>query len=220
MVRRPRSGSPEGRSMTQRRRSALTRARGKIAARVMNRVMPTTIWLRYPVKAVRPPMVNRPSSMSRAPNRLVTVVAMLATSRTPGRSITWIAPTRRARPVRSRLADSNRSLAVRSRRNARITRVPLSCSRSTRFTVSTAACSLAANGVTKVTKSPTPTPSTTAATTITGANVTDACSDRTTAPTVMIGAVTATLVTRKIACATTAVSREVRVSIVGVPNSW
>ena len=98
------------------------------------------ICIRYIRKAVRAPICISPLLTRPAPNQSTATLEALSTSITVGKIRTISRPARRAVPVRAALASPKRRTSSSSRTNARTTRMPESCSRRTRLTVSMRAC--------------------------------------------------------------------------------
>ena len=106
------------------------------------------------------PTCIEPSSIRNAPNQITATLETLSTSMTIGNMSAIRRPARSATSVTSAFATSNRSVSRASRTNARMTRMPVSCSRSTRLTVSMRVCILRNSGTIRTMMSPTATSST------------------------------------------------------------
>ena len=86
------------------------------------------------------PIFISPLSMRPAPNHNTATLEALRMNITVGNITACKRPARSAAPVTSVLTSANRSTSTGSRTNARTTRIPVICSRSTRFTVSMRVC--------------------------------------------------------------------------------
>ena len=106
------------------------------------------------------PTCMEPSWIRNAPNQITATDETFSTSITVGNASAISRPARRAVSVTSSLARAKRAVSTSSRTNARTTRMPVSCSRSTRFTVSIRVCMSRNSGTIRVMISPTPASST------------------------------------------------------------
>ena len=93
------------------------------------------------------PISSEPSAIRRLPNQSSATVDALNTSVTVGHMSAWSLPTCNAVAVRSSFAPANRAASAGSRTNARTTRMPVICSRSTRFTASIFGCMIRNFGI-------------------------------------------------------------------------
>ena len=101
-----------------------------------------------------------PSSIRNEPNQITATLETFRTSITTGNASAISRPARRAVSVTSALAFANRAVSMSSRTKARTTRMPVSCSRSTRLTASIRVCISRNSGTIRVMISPTPSSST------------------------------------------------------------
>jgi hypothetical protein len=86
------------------------------------------------------PSCSVPSFTRLAPNQITATLERLISRLTVGNIIVISRPPRRAVAVRSWLAASKRAFSSGSRTNARTTRMPVICSRSTRLMLSMQSC--------------------------------------------------------------------------------
>ncbi len=142
----------------------------------------------------------------------------LNTSITVGNISVWSRPTRSAVSVSSRFETSKRRASARSRTNARTTRIPLICSRSTRLTVSIRGCIARNCGTIREMISPTLPASTGTAITRSRESVRSSRSAITIPPMHMIGADTSIVVPISTSICTCCTSLVVRVMSDGAPN--
>ena len=98
------------------------------------------IWTRYDRYATSEPTSTLPLFTSRPPIQSTAMLARLMSRFTVGNIPDISRPPRSDTTVRSVLADSNRSDSCGSRTKARTTRIPVICSRRTRFTWSIRSC--------------------------------------------------------------------------------
>jgi hypothetical protein len=127
-------------SSTSTMRSAHTAARGIMIDMNVVIITATRIIIRYDRYAVSAPIASSCSLIAWLPNHITATLDALNTSMTVGHIAAWSLPMRNAIPVRSLFASSKRSASAGSRTNARTTRMPVICSRSTRLTVSILGC--------------------------------------------------------------------------------
>ena len=127
-------------SSTSTIRSAQTAARGTIISMKVAIMTAIRICIRYCRNAVSAPIWIAPASTRCAPNQSTATLETFSTSMTIGKISASSRPVRSAVAVRSALATPKRSVSYGSRTNARTTRMPVICSRSTRLTVSMRVC--------------------------------------------------------------------------------
>ena len=89
---------------------------------------------------MRVPTCMDPSWIRKDPNQITATLETFSTSITTGNASAISRPARNAVSVTSSLARANRAVSMSSRTKERTTRMPVSCSRSTRFTVSIRFC--------------------------------------------------------------------------------
>ena len=89
---------------------------------------------------MREPIVIWPCAIRLAPNQTTAELEQLMTSMTIGNRSAIRRPARSDVPVSSSLTTRNRPTSWCSRTNARTTRIPVICSRSTRLTLSRRSC--------------------------------------------------------------------------------
>ncbi len=121
-------------------RSAQTAARGIIIEMKVAIIIDMRICIRYMRNAVRAPTCISPPSTRAAPNQSTAMLETLRISITVGKMSAVSRPTRSDVSVSAWLASANLRVSSRSRTKARTTRMPVSCSRSTRLTVSMRSC--------------------------------------------------------------------------------
>ncbi len=175
------------------------------------------------MKAVSAPICICPSATRWAPNHSTATVEALKISMTMGKTSAMSRPTARAVPVYWVLASANRARSWSSRTNARTTRIPVICSRSTRFTQSTDSCMIRNCGIILRITSATDSASRGTATPTSQESPTSSRSAMTTPPTIMIGAETIIAAPMKTTCCTCVTSLVVREISVGAPKretSW
>ena len=199
-------------------RSAETAARGSSTA--MNVAMSTAIkiWMRYVRKAVRAPTCMSPDSMRYDPNHSTATLETFSTSSTIGNIKANSRPARSAVSVSAALASAKRSTSCRSRTNARTTRMPVSCSRSTRLTVSMRSCMTRKSGTVRTMIALTAMSSTGIATAIMSESSRSCCSAMMTPPIARIGALTSIVLVMSTSICTCCTSLVVRVMSEGAPN--
>ena len=100
------------------------------------------------------PICTVPASMANAPNHSTATLDTFMMSITTGNTSANRRPALTAVPVTSALARSKRAVSRSSRTNARTTRMPVSCSRSTLLTVSRRACISRKSGTMRLTMNP------------------------------------------------------------------
>ncbi len=127
-------------------------------------------------------------------------------------------PTRVATSVSSALAVSKRAVSSGSLTNARTTRIPVICSRRTRFTSSMRVCIARKPGTIRTITAPIAITSTGTQTTISHDSCTSSCSAMTTPPKHMIGAVTSIVQDSSTSIWTCCTSLVPRVISEGAPN--
>ena len=101
---------------------------------------PIRICIRYCRNAVSVPICSEPSWTRNEPNQITATLDTLSTSITIGNISANSRPALSAVSVTWSLAVRKRAVSTSSRTNARTTRMPLSCSRSTRLTRSIRSC--------------------------------------------------------------------------------
>ena len=121
-------------SSTSSTRSALTAARGSRMPMKVAIMTPMRICMRYCRNAMRVPTSMSPSPTRMPPNQMTATLETFITSMTAGNMRANRRPALTAVWVSSALASANRSVSWRSRTKALMTRMPVSCSRSTRLT--------------------------------------------------------------------------------------
>ncbi len=99
------------------------------------------------MNAVSSPICIWPLSTRWAPNHSTATVEALKMIMTIGKTSAMSLPTARAVPVYCVLASAKRARSWSSRTKARTTRMPVICSRSTRFTQSTDSCMMRKLGI-------------------------------------------------------------------------
>ncbi len=127
-------------------------------------------------------------------------------------------PARTAVSVTAAFASANRSVSCRSRTNARTTRMPVSCSRSTRFTVSMRACMRRNCGTIRDTMKKTEISSAGTATTRIQDSCASCCRAKKTPPMLMIGVAMSIVQVSSTSICTCCTSLVVRVISDGAPN--
>lgn len=153
-----------------------------------------------------------------APNHTTAIDDRFTTVMTIGNISASRLPVPSAKSVRSVLAFRKRCCSYSSRTKARITRLPVICSRSTRFTVSSRSCIARNNGRSRRTISVTQMPSTGTTATRTPDSGTSRPSASTMPPTHMIGADTISVNVMSASICTCWTSFVVRVISVGAPK--
>ncbi len=199
-------------------RSAATAARGIIIDIIVAIITAMRIWMRYWRNAVSEPICVVPASMPAAPNHRTATDVTFMMSMTIGKTSAKSRPARSAVSARSPLAPAKRVASWRSRTNARITRMPVSCSRSTRLTTSIRACMLRNSGSIRTTMNPMATSRIGTDTAMSQESPTSCCRARMTPPIAMIGAVTMSAKTMNTSVWTCWTSFVVRVMRVAAPN--
>ena len=159
-----------------------------------------------------------PSSIRNEPNQITATLEMFRTSMTVGNMSAMSRPARSATSVTSALARAKRAVSMSSRTNARTTRMPVSCSRSTRFTVSILACILRNSGTIRVTMSPTAISSTGTHTAISQDSCASCRMAMITPPMLSMGAATISVADISTSCWTCWTSLVERVMRLGAPN--
>ncbi|GAB3807606.1 hypothetical protein GCM10027605_38250 [Micromonospora zhanjiangensis] len=135
-----------------------------------------------------------------------------------GKSSAISRPARNATEVRSSLAAANRSVSYGSRTNARTTRMPVICSRSTRLTVSIRVCISRNNGTIRRMIRPRASTRTGTQTTISQDSPTSSRNAMITPPMHMIGAATSMVQVIMTSICTCCTSLVLRVISDGAPN--
>ncbi|GAP60342.1 hypothetical protein AHiyo1_38470 [Arthrobacter sp. Hiyo1] len=159
-----------------------------------------------------------PSSIRNDPNQITATLETLSTSITTGNMRAMSRPARNAISVTSRFAEAKRSVSMSSRTNARTTRMPASCSRSTRFTVSIRTCILRNSGTNRLTMRPTATSSTGTLTAISQDNCASCRTAMMTPPMLSMGAATMRVQDIRTSCWTCCTSLVERVISEGAPK--
>ena len=121
-------------------RTAHTWARGAIISIIVDIITLIWIWMRYCRNAVSWPICISPASTRRPPNHITPTEDAAITICTTGKKVSMRRPTRSEVVVSSLLARLKRVASHGSRTNARMTRRPAICSRSTRLSVSIRTC--------------------------------------------------------------------------------
>ncbi len=163
-------------------------------------------------------MAIRPLSMRWAPNHTTAMDDTFTTVMTIGNIRASIRPVASCMSVSSALAFPNRPCSYSSRTKARITRLPVICSRSTRFTVSSRTCIDRNSGRSRRTMSATEMPSTGTTATSTADSGTSRPSASTMPPTHMMGADTIRVNVIRTSIWTCCTSFVVRVMREGAPK--
>ena len=145
-------------SSTSVMRSALTTARGTIMNMNVAIMTAIRIWSMYCRNAVRAPTSICPWSTRWPPNHSTAAVARCMTMLITGNISTNSAPILREMSVMSWLARAKRRVSKGSFTNARITRMPVICSRSTPLMPSMRSCMVRNHGMSRETTSPSSTP--------------------------------------------------------------
>ena len=171
-------------------RVAHTRARGSIIAMNAPIITAARICRRYCKNAVNDPTCTSPASTRWPPNQRTAAVARFRISMITGNIITNKLPIRRLNRVRSALAASKRSDSNSSRVNARTTRTPAICSRSTPLIRSIFDCIVRNNGSNRPISAATTTANTTTETATSQLMPGSSRTAMTTPPTIMIGTAT------------------------------
>ncbi len=127
-------------------RSAHTAARGIMIVNVTI-ITANRICIKYARNAVSAPTSSEPSITRWAPNHRTATDETLNMNITVGYMSAWSLPTRSALSVSERLASSKRAASIGSRTNARTTRMPMICSRSTRLTLLMRGCIARNSGI-------------------------------------------------------------------------
>ena len=117
-------------------RSAETAARGIMSVMKLAIMTPERMIMTYCMNANRVPIWISPVSTCMPPNQITPMTVTLRMSMTAGNSSTNSEPTLRPTTMMSVLASRKRSSSIGSRTKARMTRMPVSCSRMTRLTPS------------------------------------------------------------------------------------
>ena len=164
------------------------------------------------------PTCIEPSSTRNAPNQMTATLETLSTNITIGNMSAKSRPARRPRSVTSAFACSKRSVSTSSRTNARITRMPMSCSRSTRLTVSILACICWNSGTSRNTTMPMAMSSTGTATAMSQLSCRSCCRAKITPPIARIGAETSRVKVISTSICTCCTSFVLRVMSDGAPN--
>ena len=138
-------------------RSAHTAARGTRTAMKVAIITAIRICIRYWRNAVRVPICREPSCTRKLPNQITATLETFSTSITIGNISAKRRPAFSAVSVTSSLAAVKRSVSTSSRTKARTTRMPVSCSRSTRLTRSIRTCILRKSGIIRLMMIPTAT---------------------------------------------------------------
>ncbi len=141
-------------SSTSSRRAAHTAARGHITATNVAIITAVRIWMRYVRNAIIVPICVSPASIRLAPIHTAATLERFSTSITLGNSSACSRPARNDVSVRLSLATPKRSPSSGSRTNARTTRIPVICSRSTWLTRSMRSCMNSNCGIRRATTSP------------------------------------------------------------------
>ncbi len=103
----------------------------------------------YWMSAIMSPTAKLPVSTRPAAHHTIATVAAFNTSEMPGMRVATRRATDTFVSAKSRLAFAKRASSKLSRRRARTTRTPVSCSRVTRFKASMRACSERRSGMTR-----------------------------------------------------------------------
>ena len=175
------------------------------------------------MKAVSSPICIWPFSTRCEPNHRTATVEALKISMTIGKIIAISRPTASAVPVYWVLASANRACSCSSRTKARTTRMPVICSRSTRFTQSTDSCMSRNCGIILRITSATDSASAGTATATSHESPTSSRSAMMMPPTIMIGAdtiIAAPMKTTVCTWVTSLVLREIRVGAPKRETSW
>ncbi len=159
-----------------------------------------------------------PSWIRNAPNQITATEETFRTSITVGKASAMSRPARRAVSVTSALACPNRAVSTSSRTKARTTRMPVSCSRRTRLTVSIRVCMSRNSGTIRVMMSPTDTSSTGTLTAISQDSCTSCRMAMITPPMLSMGAATIRVAAISTSCWTCWTSFVERVISDGAPN--
>jgi hypothetical protein len=167
---------------------------------------------------VSAPICIWPASMRPAPNHSTATLDTLSTSMTIGKISACSLPAASATAVTSVLAAWNRSVSTGSRTNARTTRMPVICSRSTRLMPSMRTCMSRNFGTIRAMTSPIATISTGTQTAISQDRPTSSCKAMATPPTHMIGAATSIVQDTSTSICTCCTSFVLRVISDGAPN--
>lgn len=199
-------------------RSAQTSARGTIMNMKVAIMTAITICMRYARNAVSWPICMSPLSMRCAPNQTTATEETFTTVMTVGNISAISRPVDSETSVRSVLAPRKRSCSYSSRTKARITRLPVICSRSTRFTVSRRVCMVRNSGRILRTISETAMPRTGTTASSTADSGTSWPSAMMMPPTHMIGADTISVNAMRTSIWTCWTSLVVRVIRDGAPN--
>lgn len=199
-------------------RSAHTSARGTIMNMKVAIITAITICIRYARNAVSAPICIPPLSMRCAPNQTTATDDTFTTVITTGNISAISRPVANCISVRSVLAFLNRPFSYSSRTKARMTRLPVICSRSTRFTVSSRSCMVRNSGRIRFTIRLTETPRTGTTASSTPDRGTSWPSAITMPPTHMIGADTISVNDISTSICTCWTSLVVRVISDGAPN--
>ncbi len=154
------------------------------------------------------------------PNQITATLETFTTSITSGNIVASQRPAFTATSVRSSFAWPNRSCSCGSRTNARTTRMPVICSRSTRLTSSIRLCILRKFGTIRLTTKPTVRNSAGTTTARIQPRPMSSRSAISTPPTIMIGAETAIVQPISTSICTCWTSLVVRVISDGAPNCW
>ena len=164
------------------------------------------------------PTCRSPVSIRCAPNHITPTVEMFMMNVTNGNREAIRRPTVVVVSTRSALARSKRRLSWDSRTKARTTRMPVICSRRTRFSVSILVCMAWNSGPIFVTRTPMPAPSTMTATRMIQERPTSSRSAMNTPPTIVMGAETSMTQVIRTSIWTCCTSLVLRVIRLGAPN--
>lgn len=166
------------------------------------------------------PISIAPLSIRWAPNQTTASEDRFTTSITSGNISASSRPVPSETSVRSVLARPNRSVSYRSRTKARMTRLPVICSRSTRLTVSSRFCMERKSGRSRQTTTPTEAAITGSTASSTPESGTSWPSAMITPPTHMMGAVTISVKVIRASIWTCWTSLVVRVIRDGAPKPF
>ena len=159
-----------------------------------------------------------PSSIRNEPNQITATLETFSTSITTGNASAISRPARSAVSVTSSLACANRAVSMSSRTNARTTRMPVSCSRSTRLTVSIRFCIFRNSGTIRMMMRPTAISSTGTLTAISQDSCASCRTAMITPPMLSMGAATIIVADISTSCWTCWTSLVDRVIRLGAPN--
>ena len=134
---------------TSQMRSPAAEARGHIMKMTESIMTENRTCIAYWMIAIRSPTWNEPASMSCAPSHTMSTIAMFRMSEMAGMSAIMRRATAMFVSARSLFALEKRASSYASRQYARMTRMPVSPSRVTRFRLSMRACSERSSGSTQ-----------------------------------------------------------------------